>query len=421
MLAKEPRGSRRAKTGNAFEFDVQSIAMLPVSVKPYRVWDTHRDANGLYCHVFPSGTKVYKWYYRHPRDGRPRHFNVGRATALTPARARAHIRENLLPLLQEGVDPADQKRAEAKVRRHAKASSVEAFLNEIYLPLAGRRKSGAHDIARIRREFDFLMQLDVADAEAARIRLREYIRRYTGSTHTLHRNLNAISAFYSCVVDDERIEPASHPVRGLRRPALPTNERVRYLSVDEESALRNALRDREEQLARAMENGPGMTPDPLRTIVLLGINTGMRRSEVLNLQWQDIDLSERMATIAAAGTRTNRTRRVPLNSEAVEILRAWRERSKNTGKYVFPGNGDKPIADFKKAWHEVMQTADIKGFRYSDLRHHAASMIVQAGNSLHAVGVVLGHTNLRTTRRYAYLAPEKLLDVVESVKRKPGL
>jgi integrase len=158
--------------------------------------------------------------------------------------------------------------------------------------------------------------------------------------------------------------------------------------------------------------------DHLTPIVLLALNTGLRKGEIFNLTWADINLVTALLTVRGEGAKSSQTRYVPLNAEAVTVLRTWHAASGHTGR-VFPGSPERrpsgdthpgddnaPLDDVKKSWLPIVRDAKLENFTFHDLRHTFASKLVMAGVDLNTVRELLGHADLKMTLRYAHLAPE---------------
>lgn len=223
-----------------------------------------------------------------------------------------------------------------------------------------------------------------------------------------------------------------HPLAGLKPLKADKTGRVRFLTAEEEGALRQALETREEGLraARARFNAwreeRGMRPlperegeylDHLRPLVILALNTGLRRGELLGLTWGMVNLAGKMLTVSAATAKSGHTRRVPLNSEALEVLTAWQARLGRppADAYVFAGHDGERMKRIDTSWESLMKAAKLKNFRLHDCRHHFASKLVQAGVDLYTVKELLGHSEIAMTERYSHLAPDNLRAAVEKV------
>jgi len=176
----------------------------------------------------------------------------------------------------------------------------------------------------------------------------------------------------------------------------------RYLNDQELSDLLDAC-------DRIAEKGASIRP-----LVALSACTGMRQGEIMGLRWEDIEPDLAFVTLRGSETKTGEPRRVPLVAEARRILESFgtRRRGRLWPWETFPR---KPWDDAIKAlgWDKT-DVARLRGWRFHDMRHHAASRMVMAGMSLYKVGKVLGHTQAETTQRYAHLAPGSLVEDMES-------
>jgi integrase len=155
--------------------------------------------------------------------------------------------------------------------------------------------------------------------------------------------------------------------------------------------------------------------DHLTPSVLLSMNTGLRRGELLALRWESIDFNRQMLTVEGGTAKNRQTRHVPLNDEATRALTQWREQTKG-GQRVFETR-----TGFKTAWAALLKRAAITKFRWHDLRHHFASRLVQAGVPLNTVRDLLGHSSMAMSLRYAHLAPDQRREAVAKLNEKPLL
>lgn len=103
-------------------------------------------------------------------------------------------------------------------------------------------------------------------------------------------------------------------------------------------------------------------------------------------------------------SKTHSSRIIPLNREAYEIL----SNIERKGEYVFPGKDGKPIKDIKTAWRTLLKNAQIKNFRFHDLRHTFASWAAMTGTDLKTLQELLGHKSLRMVMRYSHLTQDHL-------------
>jgi integrase len=178
--------------------------------------------------------------------------------------------------------------------------------------------------------------------------------------------------------------------------------RLRYLSETEIARLLTAC--------RASRN------PYLSTIVVLALHTGMRRGEILALQWERIDLAT--ARITLDETKNGTRRGVPINRAVYDALLVLEpDPARRTGRLFPPQRGaGKRGSQIRVAFEGALARAGITGFRFHDLRHTAASHLVMRGASLRDVQEVLGHTTLAMTTRYAHLSPAHLRGAVERLE-----
>ncbi len=157
----------------------------------------------------------------------------------------------------------------------------------------------------------------------------------------------------------------------------------------------------------------------MREVVIFAVLTGMRRGEITNLRWQDVDLSRKLLTIQSNPTfktKSGKRRTIPLNETAFYILSA--RHGKDTSEYVFSLNGQKISQGwlthaFKKAVYDGRLKDD--RLHFHSLRHTFATWLVQDGVSIYAVKELLGHSDVKTTQVYSHLQPEQLHSTVNKI------
>ena len=158
-------------------------------------------------------------------------------------------------------------------------------------------------------------------------------------------------------------------------------------------------------------------PEYLAYISRFALATGLRESNILKLEWSQVDLSRKIAWVHADMTKNRRAIAVPLNADAVEVIRH------QVGKHpllVFTYRG-RPLARANnKTWRAALKVVGIKDFRFHDLRHTWASWHVQAGTPLHVLQELGGWESAEMVRRYAHLGGEQLAGYAENVCQQFG-
>ena len=206
------------------------------------------------------------------------------------------------------------------------------------------------------------------------------------SPTTVVRYLASLSHAFSVAVRDwEWMQ--ENPVLKISKPKI-SNERTRFLSDEERARLIRACQESESK---------GLYP-----VVILALSTGMRRGEILNLKWSDVDLDR--GAILLQTTKNGERRFVPLVGIALDLLKS-RHADQPTNSLVFPAPHcpSKPI-DIRSAWETAVEKAGISNFRFHDLRHTAASYLAMSQASLLEIGTLLGHKTVQMTKRYSHIS-----------------
>lgn len=154
----------------------------------------------------------------------------------------------------------------------------------------------------------------------------------------------------------------------------------------------------------------------LACFIRLALNTGCRRGELLNLEWNRVDLERKQLLFEARHNKSRRRQTVPLNLDAVAALmklRKWQVINAPETPWVFGSESGKPITTFKTAWTSALKRAGIDDFRIHDLRHTFASWLVMQGVDLYVVKELLRHSSITVTERYAHLAPSRTAEAVQ--------
>ena len=394
--------------------------------KAFEIYDT--DLPGFVLRVQPSGLMTYYLRYRRP-DGRQTRVKLGSHPGITIAQARA-LAQKTLASVYNGEDPAKEKQA---ARQH----TLRAFLEKEYKPLVldHRPRAGeVHD--RIVRAADGLLDRKLHEITVWDIEKRRRSRLKEGlSPATLNRDTGALKAALERAVEWGFI--AANPLAKLKPLKETDRGKVRYLEPEETQRLMAALDSREERMRtererhngwckdRGYEEWPDLRKlpfaDHLKPMVLLSLNTGMRRGELFSLEWQDVDMKARMLTIRGTTAKSGKTRHIPLNETSFSLLQDWHRQTSGTGLVFKSPKTGKRFGHITTSWHKLCDDAKVKNFRWHDMRHDFASRLVMAGVDLNTVRELLGHSDIKMTLRYAHLAPEHKAQAVAKLDRAGGV
>lgn len=188
---------------------------------------------------------------------------------------------------------------------------------------------------------------------------------------------------------------ASNPAQSLKLFQV-NNMKERYLTSEEVQRLR-----------RVLEEGDNKQ---MKSIVTLLLMLGCRKRELLEARWEDVDLERRTWFIPMS--KSGRARNVPLSGAAIEVFRSLPRWEGCT--YVIPNPITlRPFGNLHYPWDKVRRAAGLDDVRMHDLRHSFASNLVNSGRSIYEVGKLLGHSQVKTTQRYAHLSDTVLMSAME--------
>ena len=296
------------------------------------------------------------------------------------------------------------KTVEAK--RHTLAEMVNRFINDELPKLPRVQKLMASQLKWWGERIGHYTLADVTPALIAEYRDKLYrkgtVKRENLAPATVNRYLAALSIAFSTAVKEWGWLDDS-PMRKVKKLKEPKG-RVRFLSEFERNRLLNACK--------------GSQNPYLYTIVILALSTGVRKMELLNITWDDVDVKRR--TITLHDTKNGERRALPLAGPALELIQKMaRVRRRIDTRMVFPGGKDpsKPI-NIRDSWEKALEAAEIEDFRFHDLRHSTASYLAMDGASLAEIAEVLGHKTLQMVKRYAHLSEQHTAGVVARMNEK---
>ena len=384
---------------------------------PYRLWDTV--VPQLHIRVQPSGVKSWNVQW-----SRTRSKSLGKWPGVTVEAARSRAKSNLMEAEDHGK-PLSVIEAEKPLQD--KPITLKGFIENHYAPQAlTHQKAGKATLESLRsvwgslyeKELSQILALDIERVKSSRLKAGR-------KPATVNRDLDRIRSVLSKAVEWAFL--SGHPLKSVKRVKGADSDRIRYLSDDEGRRLRKALEEREMDRraqresgnAWSMERGRNGLPawpewgytDHLMPIVILALNTGLRRGELLSLDWDHVSISGAVLTVTAGSAKSGKSRHIPLNTEALETLKRWHRQHGGKG-LVFPGSNGARMWHINSSWETLMESAKLKNFRFHDLRHDFASKLVMVGVDLNTVRELLGHGDLKMTLRYAHLSPQKLADAV---------
>ena len=332
-----------------------------------------------------SGKERWHIYYR--VDGK----RVRKAVKGAMSRADA------LKVLQ--VEAADAFRGIHGFQKTRKTVTV-GELADLYLANSKQKRSHRDDESRIRVNIKpFFGERDVKNVTALNVEEYRNRRLEAGvARSTTNRELALLKVMFSKGIDWGLCE--RNPVKKVKLFPESENIKERILTPEEESRLLAA------------------SPAHLRPILVVALNTGMRRGEILKLNWSNVDLLRRQ--ILVTGTKSGKNRIIPINSDLLSVLEDLK-RTKGGNGYVFANTrSGRPLQDIKRAFHTACSAAGIRGFRFHDCRHTFGTRLVHRGVDLITVKDLLGHSTVKVTERYTHSTSDSKRSAVEVLTMKPA-
>lgn len=330
---------------------------------------------------------VYKrgdtWWVRFRHDG---HHIRRSAKTSKKAEAQAYLHR----LIEEFRSTGGKT-----VPRYPLTEAIDAFFETSSLKASTLATYRFHAVVVLRLLGH--LHLDEIDRRA----LGEFVatRKRTGVTDaTIRRDLSFLGSIFTAAIRRGWVETS--PVTAFNKRALKESRpRIRFVSRDEFARLYDAA------------------CETLKPILVLAVETGMRKEELLSLRLEQIDLPRREVHLEL--TKTGSPRRVPLSVTAADTIRALLERrGRPATPFLFCKSDGGRIGDPKKGFKAACRRAGIKDFRYHDLRHTFASWWVQEGGDLYRLSRILGHATLQMTARYGHLRTADLHDEMEKVAER---
>ena len=367
-------------------------------------WATGRQAisdakiRGLQLERMESGQARWRLRYL-SKDGRGRScITLGDARIIGLSDARELAEKELLNIAM-GNDPKQTKLITKSIPTFA------TFIEEQYLPyVKSYKRSWVSDVSLLKNHllprFGNMYLDEITRQDIVKM---HYERKASGAAAgSANRLLIMMRFIFNLAVRWELPGIKANPTKGV--PLMEeNNKKERYLSVEEAQRLYTAVCSSENPM--------------LQYIVPMLILTGARKREVLDAKWQDFDFLRRIWRIPT--TKTGKARHVPLSDGVISLLSAMPREAKCEWTFANPDTG-KPYVSIFWAWDSARNKADLADVRIHDLRHSHASFLVNAGRTLYEVQHILGHTQVKTTQRYAHLSHDTLLDATNSVNTALG-
>jgi len=263
--------------------------------------------------------------------------------------------------------------------------TLAEVIDQYLAKISPAKKSGANDRFRL----SALRASDLSKMQLLRITpsvIAEYrdSRLQDVQPATCLRDLNLLSHVFTIAMREWDYQLPCNPVSQIRKPPA-SKPRTRRLEKNEQKRLLDALAQSRSQWAKPL--------------VIVAIETGMRRGELLSLKWENVHLSR--SYVHLPDTKNGNARDVPLSALAKETLA---ELPRDISGCIFPIH----FEALKSLWNRICRKLDIKDLRFHDLRHEATSRFFERGLNVIEVATITGHKDTKMLSRYTHLRAEDL-------------
>ena len=396
--------------------------------RPYQIFD--EEVVGFSAVIQKSGSRGFALDYSF--KGRQRRMSIGRwpEWSVTAARDRA---KQLRREIDAGLDPLAERHEARSAPRVS--DLIDRYLKEHAAHLAPRNASDQESMLRklVEPQWKHRLVAEIAAADVERLlSLIAEGRARPAKDKAKSRGKRRLAPPKPTPIRANRVGEvlrkmfnlsvawkmrADNPAEGFRRRM--ETERERFLSMDELTRLGDALHAAEDQRAAG--------------VVRMCMLTGARLGEVRTARFEHFNLDLGTWSKPAANTKQRRVHRIPISDETAALVRQRRVAVPKGCDWLFPGDAlgadgqpkDQPVQEIRRFWSGIQTAAQLPDVRIHDLRHTFASLLVSGGASLEMIGKLLGHSQMRTTQRYAHLLDSPLRAGVDAVadimKARPRL
>ena len=352
-----------------------------------------RDINCRSCSA-PIKIKENDFYIEYYNQGKKLREHIGSSLALAET-----------VLKKRKVQQAEGKFLEIKKEEKVKFEDFADEYYELHCKVNNKKSFGTadkHNIKCLKSYFSGHYLQDITQHKvqsfkserAKTVRTLESGKTKSISPTTVNRQLTCLKSIFNKAIAWNKFT-GTNPVKGIKL-FKENNARLRFLEKEEITKL----------LSNCIPS--------LKPIVIVALNTGMRKGEIMGLKWRDIDFKR--GIVHLQNTKNGEKREIPINETVINALIGVRKHPES--ELIFVKENGEPYGDFKKSFFTACEKSDIKSFCFHSLRHTFASHLVMNGVDLNTVRELLGHKSLLMTLRYSHLSPNFKKQAVETLNNR---
>lgn len=363
---------------------IESLPGPPDDAKTSNIEYSVTQASNLCLAVYKNGSR--SWRFKQKFRNRRLFITIGPYPLWSLDQAMEKVR-TFKRMIADDIDPRIGEKSESHI-------TFAEFVEDEFLPYARKQYKTAGNMEnmlekRLLKEFGSYRLSEITKRQI--IMFHKQACEETSGT-TGNRYLSLLSSIFRYGIELDLLE--RNPCKGVKK-ARENKSRDRFLQEDEHIRFIQVLST--------------MLDIPQAQAIFLLLATGVRRSELLSLTWDDVSLTDKQAHLR--DSKNGESRYVTLNSVAVDLLtKMHSQRSKSP--WIFPArtsNSNTPhLQDVRKTFASICKQAGVRNLRLHDLRRSHASYLLKSGVDVVTIKELLGHKSLKSTQVYARVATSSL-------------
>lgn len=330
-------------------------------------------------------TKSGEWYCRFQVHGERKHFKCNGATTKKEAEQMENAFKYRLQQQQNGVIPREEKKM-----------SVDKLCDKFLEYSELNKRSYKQDKSRVKvirecfKRCKYINNIKLDDIE----QFKRYLLNKGMKKVTVNRYLEVISKMFNMAIRNDWAK--KNPIEKDVKFILKNDNKFRCLSFEEQKRLLNVVKG-----------------SYLEGIIIFALNTGLRKSDILDLDWEDINIKiNGDNTMHLYINKPNKNADFPCTKTLYNFLARTPQENRHGAIFINPLTKRRP-KEIKRAWKTAKRKAEIENFRFHDIRHTVATRLVNAGVPLPTVQKVMTHSDITTTMRYVHTPSEELYKAME--------
>lgn len=340
---------------------------------------------GFMLEVKANGRKTY--YLRYTcKDKKAKYTKIGDATIIPAEVARTKALK-----LKRAIEEGKEVTIDTPEPQH-QALTLQQFYDEYYLPHvkihsnSWRRNESTYRLHILPYLGDYPMDT-ITSPTISKLHIEAVTLKHL-SNGTVNKIIIFLRHAYNLALEMKVEGITDNPAKRVKQ--FEETHREMYITKTQTKRLMKAVEE---------------SKNPhLKYIIPFLLLSGARKSEVLRAKWRDIDYERNVWTIPI--TKNKKIRKIPISDQLLKLIKTI----PNTSQYLFPAPIKKGhYTDVARPWYHARAKAGLHSLKLHDLRHSFASALVNSGRSLYEVQMLLGHSSMRMTQRYAHLNNESLM------------